>query len=129
MASEPHVRDHRAEPKLPARLLLRESYREGGKVKNRTLANISHWPPAKIEALRAVLRDEGCGGRGGFRDRCAACRTGMWLQRLAWPRVGLDRASTSWAAGQARTRALALAMIVARLIDPAAKLATARGAR
>ena len=40
---------------LPA-ILLRESFREDGKVKKRTLANLSHWPKQKIEALRAVLR-------------------------------------------------------------------------
>ena len=42
----------------PPAILLRESYRADGRVKKRTLANLSHWPPAKIEALRRVLRDE-----------------------------------------------------------------------
>jgi hypothetical protein len=42
----------------PPAYLLREGYREGGKVKSRTLANLSHWPLAKIERLRRVLRDE-----------------------------------------------------------------------
>ncbi len=40
----------------PAAILLRESYREYDRVRKRTLANLSHWPAAKIEALRAVLR-------------------------------------------------------------------------
>jgi len=44
--------------KSPPAILLRESYREGGRVRNRTLANLSHWPAAKIEALRAVLRGQ-----------------------------------------------------------------------
>jgi hypothetical protein len=35
----------------PPAVLLRESYREGGKVKNRTVANLSSWPEAKVEAL------------------------------------------------------------------------------
>jgi hypothetical protein len=39
-------------------ILLRESYRENDTVKNRTLANLSHWPKAKIAALRAVLKDQ-----------------------------------------------------------------------
>ena len=39
---------------LPA-FLLREAFRQAGKVKNRTLANLSHWPPEQIEALRQVL--------------------------------------------------------------------------
>src|SRR5215813_4112477 len=42
----------------PPAYLLRETYREGQKVKKRTLANISHWPLAKIEALRRVLRGD-----------------------------------------------------------------------
>ena len=42
----------------PPAVLLRESYREGGKVKSRTLANISGWPEAKIESLRRVLAGE-----------------------------------------------------------------------
>ena len=40
----------------PPAILLREGYREGGKVKTRTLANLSHLPPEKIEALKAVLK-------------------------------------------------------------------------
>jgi hypothetical protein len=42
----------------PPVYLLRETYREGNKVRKRTLANITHWPLAKIEALRRLLRDE-----------------------------------------------------------------------
>jgi hypothetical protein len=42
----------------PPAYLLRESYRDGNKVRKRTLANITHWPLAKIEALRRLLRDE-----------------------------------------------------------------------
>ena len=37
----------------PPAVLLRESYREGSKVRKRTIANLSHWPDAKVEALRA----------------------------------------------------------------------------
>ena len=42
----------------PPAVLLRESYRESGKTKNRTLANLSGWPPERVEQLRAVLRGE-----------------------------------------------------------------------
>src|SRR5207247_8450154 len=42
----------------PPAILLRESYREAGKTKNRTLANLSGWPAARIEQLRAVLRGD-----------------------------------------------------------------------
>jgi len=40
----------------PPAVLLRESFREGAQVKNRTLANLSDWAPAKVEALRQVLK-------------------------------------------------------------------------
>ena len=40
----------------PPAVLLRESYREAGKVKNRTLANLSAWPDAKVDALSRVLK-------------------------------------------------------------------------
>ena len=40
----------------PPAILLRESYRAGGKVRTRTLANLSRWPEAKIEALRRLLK-------------------------------------------------------------------------
>jgi hypothetical protein len=42
----------------PPAILLRESYREAGKTKNRTPANLSRWPAERIEQLRAVLRDD-----------------------------------------------------------------------
>src|SRR5579864_6648427 len=40
----------------PPAVLLRESFREDGKVRNRTIANLSDWPPSKVEALRQVLK-------------------------------------------------------------------------
>jgi len=42
----------------PPAPLLRKSFRQNGKVKNRTLANLTHWPAARIEALRRLLRGE-----------------------------------------------------------------------
>lgn len=44
--------------KSPPAILLREAFREAGRVKNRTLANLSRWPPARIEALRRALRGD-----------------------------------------------------------------------
>ena len=40
----------------PPAVLLRESYREGGKVKTRTLANLSRWPEHKVEKLQRALQ-------------------------------------------------------------------------
>ena len=58
----------------PPAVLLRESYREQGQVKTRTLANLSKWPEAKIDALRRVLADEAMRPAAGqaFRDRARA---------------------------------------------------------
>src|SRR5208337_590423 len=42
----------------PPAILLRESYRQKGKVKSRTLANLSSWDPARIEALRRALHGD-----------------------------------------------------------------------
>ncbi len=42
----------------PPAILLRESFRENGKVKNRTIANLSHWPAARVAALRRLLGGE-----------------------------------------------------------------------
>jgi hypothetical protein len=42
----------------PPAFLLREAFRRDGKVKNRTLANISHWPREQIDALRQVLKGD-----------------------------------------------------------------------
>ncbi|MEK7406725.1 MAG: transposase, partial [Acidobacteriota bacterium] len=42
----------------PPAILLRESFRQHGKVQKRTLANLSHWRPARVEALRHALRGD-----------------------------------------------------------------------
>ena len=42
----------------PPVILLRESYRKDGKVKTRTLKNLSDWPAERIDLLRAVLRGD-----------------------------------------------------------------------
>jgi hypothetical protein len=110
----------------PPAYLLREGYREGGKVKSRTLANLSHWPLAKIDRLRRVLRDEVLTGAADGLTMLRSLPHGHVAAVLgAARRIGLDRLL---AASQAPVRlaALVLAMILARVIDPASKLATAR---
>src|SRR5579863_2419846 len=112
----------------PPAYLLRETYREDGKVKKRTLANITHWPLAKIEALRRLLREEMPGrdpGRGlellrSLPHGHVAAALGV-LRKL-----GLDRLLSQSGRQPAREVALCVAMMVARVIDPASKLATAR---
>jgi hypothetical protein len=110
----------------PPAYLLREGYREDGKVKSRTLANLSHWPLGKIERLRRVLRDEVLSGAAEGLTMLRSLPHGHVAAVLGIARkIGLDRLL---AAGQAPARlaALVLAMILARVIDPASKLATAR---
>jgi len=110
----------------PPAVLLRESYREDGKVKSRTLANLSSWPAQKVETLRAALRGDKLvpAGEGGFEIR-RSLPHGHVLAALATARrIGLDDLLPRRA--PRRRRDLALALIIARLLDPAAKLATAR---
>jgi hypothetical protein len=115
----------------PPAILLRETYRDGGKVKNRTLANLTRWKPEKIAALRAVLRDQPLRPAGDGFEIVRSLPHGhvaaaLGIARRLWldPRV---KTAELMPPGAPRTRLLALALIVARLIDPAAKLATARG--
>ena len=105
-------------------ILLRESYRDGAKVKNRTLANLSDWPAERIETLRAALRGDKLVPAGEGLEIVRALPRGHVAAALGMARrIGLDQLLPD---GPERRRNLALALIVARLIDPAAKLATAR---
>ena len=109
----------------PPAFLLRESYRDGGKVKTRTLKNLTDWPAERIELLRAVLRGDHLVPAGEGVEIVRALPHGHVLAALGTARrIGLDRLLPR--AAERRVK-LALALIVARLIDPASKLATARG--
>src|SRR6267142_1186494 len=109
----------------PPAILLRESYREAGKTKNRTLANLSGWPAERIEQLRAVLRGDKLLPAAEAVEIVRALPHGHVLAALGTARrIALDAVLPRRAAQ--RRRDLALALIVARLLEPAAKLATAR---
>ncbi len=109
----------------PPAILLRESYRDRAKIKKRTLANLSDWPSEIVEGLRTLLK----GGKATPTDQESiiirrALPHGHVAAVLGTLRaIGLDRILGP--AGN-RPRALVIAMIVARLIAPASKLATAR---
>ena len=109
----------------PPAILLRESYRQGGKVCKRTLCNLSDWPPAYIEGLRGVLK----GGTviSPERDAFAVIRSlphGHVAAALGTARkIGLDRILGP---DGNRCRDLVLAMIVSRILEPTSKLAAAR---
>jgi hypothetical protein len=109
----------------PPAILLRESYREGGKVRKRTLCNLSDWPTAYIEGLRGVLK----GGTviPAERDAFTVIRSlphGHVAAALGTARkIGLERILGP---RSGRCRDLILALLVGRILDPASKLATAR---
>jgi Transposase DDE domain len=109
----------------PPAILLRESYRDAGKIKKRTIANLSDWPTEIVEGLRTLLK----GGKVAPADQESI------IARRALPHghvaavlgtlrnIGLER---MLGPPRNRCRDLVIAMIVARLIAPASKLATAR---
>jgi len=108
----------------PPAILLRESYREGDKVKSRTLANLSHWPDTKIDALRRLLKNEELVSPADRIEIERAAPHGHVAAVLGMAhKLGLDRLLPG---KPKRLSKLALALIVARVIEPAAKLATAR---
>lgn len=107
-------------------ILLRESYRQDGKVRKRTLANLSKLPAKAVEGLQALLR----GGSviEDFSKSFEVVRSqpyGHVAAVLATLRqIGLDRDLDPQ---RCTERDLVVAMIVARILDPGSKLATARG--
>ena len=110
----------------PPAILLRESYREDGKTKNRTLANLSGWPAERVDTFRALLRGDKLvpTGEGGFEIRRSLPHGHVLAALMTARRIGLDDLLPRRA--PQRRRDLALGLIIARLLDPAAKLATAR---
>lgn len=110
----------------PPAVLLRESYREFGKVKKRTLANLSKLPEAIIDKIRIVLR----GGEviENVQEHFQIVRSlphGHVAAVLGTIlKLGLEKIIDT---DKSRQLALVLAMIVARIIAPGSKLATARG--
>ena len=109
----------------PPAVLLRESYREHGKVKKRTLANLSKLPSHVVDSLRVLLK----GGLAfnSFHDAFDIVRSQPHghvaaVHGLARA-IGLDRLLGP----PSQQRNLALALILARILGPCSKLATARG--
>ena len=112
----------------PPAVLLRESYREAGQVKTRTLANLSRWPEHKVDKLQRALK-----GLPVTLDLSGAFEITRSLphghvaavlgtaRRLGVEEL-IDRAPSRW-------RDLVTAMLVAQVIAPGSKLATARGLR
>jgi len=110
----------------PPAVLLRESYRDFGKVKKRTLANLSKLPESTIDQIRLLLR----GGKviENAQEHFQVIRSlphghvAAVLGSLF--KLGMDRIIDT---EKSRQLCLVLAMIVSRIIEPGSKLATARG--
>src|SRR3984893_14357582 len=109
----------------PPAILLRESYREAGKVKKRTLLNLSDWPHERIAGFKALLK----GGTVIPQDQDAitiirSLPHGHVEAALGTARkIGLDRLLGP---DGNRCRDLILALVVSRILDPGSKLAAAR---
>jgi hypothetical protein len=109
----------------PPAILLRESYRQEGKVRKRTLCNLSGWLPAHVEGLRGVLK----GGTviPAEHDAFTLTRSlphGHVAAALGTARkIGLDRLLGP---DGDRCRDLVLALLTGRILDPVSKLAAAR---
>lgn len=110
----------------PPCILLRESYRVGKKVKKRTLANLTDWPPELVEEFRALLRGGTIVENLAESFEVVRAYPHGHVAAVLGPlrRIGLEKILST---DRSRERDLAVAMIVSRILNPASKLATARG--
>jgi hypothetical protein len=112
----------------PPAVLLRESYREQGRVKTRTLANLSHWPEHKVQSLQRALK--GLAPAVDLSEAFEITRSpphGHVAAVLGTAqRLGMRELIDP---EPSRKRDLVTAMLVAQVIAPSLKLATARGPR
>ena len=110
----------------PPCVLLRESFRQDGKVKHRTLANLTDWPKRIVAGLRLLLKGHqpsATVSSESFRITRSLPHGHVEAVLRVVRALGLDRLLGS---KLSRERNLGLAMIVARILDPSSKLATAR---
>ncbi|MDJ0591820.1 MAG: IS1634 family transposase [Pleurocapsa sp. MO_226.B13] len=114
----------------PPAVLLRESYREGKKVKKRTLANLSKLPDEVVDNLRLSLKGAKVINQEELPELCTVLRS-LPHGHVAWVlgtinKLGIPQLIES---KKTRRRDLAVAMIVSRIINPTSKLGTVRGIR
>lgn len=108
----------------PPAILLRESYRDNGKVKSRTLANLSKLPADAIEVLGRSLKGEQLVPADDAFEAIASSHHGhvqaglLAMRRLRFAELIASRVS--------RQRDLVVAMVLARILEPDSKLATTR---
>ena len=108
----------------PPAILLREGWRQGNKTRQRTLANLSHWPKEKIETFRRLLRDEPLVSPQDLLSTQQTLPHGhVEVVLVAIRKLGLEAMIS---AQPCRERDFVLAMIVQRLLHPCSKLVTTR---
>ena len=117
-----HVPNRNSSPTI----LLRESYRDGHIVRKRTLANLTQWPSQLVEGLQTLLRGGTAIDQLDAAFEVTRSRPHGHVAAVLGTlhRLGLER---MMAPTPSRERACVVAMVVARLLDPTSKLATARG--
>ena len=109
----------------PPAILLRESVRDGSKIRKRTIANLSDWPQPQIDSLRRLLKGETLVSPQEALLITRSLPHGHVASVLGTLRsLSLDQLLSRSAS---RQRDLVCAMIVARIIQPSSKLALARG--
>lgn len=105
--------------------LLRESYRVGGKVKSRTIANLTHLDPAEIEAIRLALKHKGnlkvLGSAAEVEVIEGKSVGAIWTVYQVAKRLGIDKAL-----GGGRQAKLALWQVIARVINQGSRLSAVR---
>jgi len=110
--------------KSPPAILLREGYREEGKSKSRTLANLTHWKPERIEALSRALKGEFDGVVGNvdpINDRVFGV---LFVLKAIADRIGITKAL-----GNDRAAKLALFLILVRIANQGSRLSAVRWAQ
>lgn len=107
----------------PPAILLRESFRKDGKVKTRTLANLTHWAPERIEAVRRALKGEFDGRTGDLDPLCGPSFAVLLALKQLADRLGLTRVL-----GRNRLAKLALFLILARVAHQGSRLSAVRWA-
>ncbi|MFQ5791846.1 MAG: IS1634 family transposase [Acidobacteriota bacterium] len=105
-------------------ILLRKAWREGKKIRKKTLDNLTNWPSGKVELLRRVLRGETLVPVGeAFATERSLPHGHVEAVLGTIRKLGLDKLIAS---KRCRERDLAVAMVAEQLIHPCSKLATTR---
>jgi Transposase DDE domain len=115
--------------KTYTRYLLRESFREAGKVKHRTIANLSQCSAPEIEAIRLALTHKHTLTDLGSIHDAVQLRQGASVGAVALLYALAQQIGLTQALGPGREASLALWQVIARVIDQGSRLSAVRLAR